>query len=144
LFYCYYTHLGSAGEFPVDLVYNSFCLHPLARWRRCVVRAAYIAKIQYFCDSKLDWMRLLKLISSENRLLAGTSSGASPARDSSSRAISSALLLWREPFLLSWREKLRNIHWECVMWRIFEMNCFAQSALLRKLLVIAKWKFCIS
>ncbi len=42
------------------------------------------------------------------------------------------------------REKLRNIHWECVMWRIFEINCLAQLAPLMKLLDIAKWKFCIS
>ena len=64
-------------------------------WRRCAVGAAFIAKIQYFCDSKLDLLRLLKLISSKNWLLAGTSSGASPASNSSSRAISSAFFLWR-------------------------------------------------
>ena len=43
----------------------------------------------------LDLLRSIKLISSKNRLSAGTSSGASPASDSSSRAISSTFFLWR-------------------------------------------------
>ncbi len=126
------------GSFLLILSKILFACAPCASWHCCAVRAACTAKIQYFCDSKLDLMRLLKLISSKNRLLAGTSSGARPASNFSYKAISSAFLLWRYPFLLSRREKLRNIHWECVMWRIFEMNCLAQSALLRKLLDIAK------
>ncbi len=131
------------GSFLFTLSINLFAHAPRARWRRCAVRAAYIAKIQYCCISTLDLLRSLKLISSKNRLSAETSSSASPASNSSLRAILSAFFLWRYPFLLSWSEKLQNIHWECVMWRIFEINCLAQSAPLMKLLDIAKWKFCI-
>ncbi len=133
------------GSFLFTLSIILFARTPRARWCCCAVRAVFIVKIQYFCVSTLDLLRSLKLISSKNWLSAGTSSGASPASDSSSRAISSAFFLWRYQFLLSWREKLWNIHWECVMWRIFEKNCLAQKlAPLMMLLDIAKWKFCIS
>ena len=83
------------GSFLFTLSIILFARAPHANWRRCAVRAAFIAKIQYFCESTLDLLRSLKLISSKNRLSAGTSSGASPASNSSSRAISSTFFLWR-------------------------------------------------
>ncbi len=144
LFYCNYTHFCSAGELPVSLSSILLDLAPCALWRRCAVRAVFIARIQYCCVSTFELLRSLKLISSRNLLSAGTSSGAIPASDSSSAAISSAFFLRRYPCLLSWMEKLQNIHWEWVMWRIFEINYLAQSAPLRKLPDIARWKFCIS
>ena len=61
-----------------------FAHAPRASWHHCVVRAACIAKIQYFCDSTLDLLSMLKIISSKHQLSAGTSSGASPASNSSS------------------------------------------------------------
>ncbi len=115
------------GSFLFTLSSILLDLAPCALWHRCAVRAAFIARFQYCCVSTLELLRSLKLISSRNLLSAGTSSGAILASDSSSAAISSAFFLRRYPCLLSWREKLRNIHWEWVMWRIFEINCLWEN-----------------
>ena len=65
------------GSFLFTLSVVLFARAPFSNWRCCAVRAAFIAKIQYCCDSTLDLLRSLKLISSRNRLSAGTSSGTS-------------------------------------------------------------------
>ncbi len=95
LFDCNYSKLSSARE--IALTFCLICLAraPNAKWQLLDDSVAFTAKIQYFYD------RLLKFISKEHLLSAGTSSGATPARDSSSSIISSAFFLWRYALILS-------------------------------------------
>ncbi len=62
---------------------------PNADWHCFAVRVAFTAWIQYFCDLVWNLENLLNLISNKNQLSAGMSSGAVPARSSSSSIISS-------------------------------------------------------
>jgi hypothetical protein len=76
-------------------------------------------------------------------LSAGTSSGAVPASDSSLSAILSDVFLWRYPLILLWRDvaddplRMRDV----TNFQDELLNCFVQSAALRKLLDMARWKF---
>ena len=64
LFYCNYS-LVLLRSFLFTLSVVLFARAPFSNWCCCAVRAAFIAKIQYCCDSTLDLLRSLKLIQVE-------------------------------------------------------------------------------
>ncbi len=108
-----------------------FVLAPLAASRSWVLSTDLTARVQYFCVLIWELMSIVKLISSRNWLLVGTSSGVSLESLLIFFSNPSNCLLWRYPWCLSWRGMFLHIHCECVIWRILLINCLVQSEPLR-------------
>ena len=123
--------------FLLDILALIFCLAclaflaPLANSSFWAVWAVFTANIQYFCSSIWNPDSYVKLISRRKQLSLATSLGASLDNVSISCMISMAFIAWRYPCHLSWREMFLLIHWECVIWSNFKMNCLVQASLLR-------------